>query len=643
MKKFVFITVVFLCLSSGIRSEECPVGDYDDVIVFCTGTNSLGLTFPVSTDKRSFDYVYEEYNMIQEDTILGGLMIRPKYVEDFNEAYFRECACFGTYPVDVTRWLVMRVGDDGDLNLSLSHSDNEDIDYVCWGPFKGKNKKEMLDNVCADVKGSLSFTAQYDRPSAEEIESCPYLKRVYEIDDSLQNVMNVMGNSLSKSDIINMSLERDNMISALYEEAFMYDANSPCYRGKFDNYPYKKLVDCSFSTLGVETCIIPNAKKGDWYLFLVNNFSQMEGDLTVEKVAGTASIDCSSIIDISNSGPYCEGETIELTLVNAPKGATFSWTGPDGFSSTLQNPKIENATVANAGVYTFQMTANGVASDVVTTEVEVFKTEKRDSSIRLGWGETATYGGKTISAQGVYTLPLEYGCGTMTLNVVADTQKLKIECETPICEGEELRLSVSKKLADFSAKWYGPNGFFAEGWETSLPDVKKENEGMYELRLVDTSGSETMMDSVRIRIGQKYAVDTLIMSSFDEPVTYDGVIYSSDNILKYELKSADGCDSLVTVRIVFDCEFAPAEFFTPNGDGENDTWQINNIGCVEDVEVKIFDRAGKLLRHFPRYSNESGWDGTDEAGNKLPSTDYWFTINSTSKDILISGHVTLIR
>ena len=47
----------------------------------------------------------------------------------------------------------------------------------------------------------------------------------------------------------------------------------------------------------------------------------------------------------------CIGSTISLTATPTPIGGTFTWTGPNGFTSTLQNPTIPNAQAVNAGTY----------------------------------------------------------------------------------------------------------------------------------------------------------------------------------------------------------------------------------------------------------------------------------------------------
>src|SRR5204862_4676204 len=43
----------------------------------------------------------------------------------------------------------------------------------------------------------------------------------------------------------------------------------------------------------------------------------------------------------SNTGPYCVGQTISLSTPTVA-GATYAWTGPNGFTSALQNPTITN-------------------------------------------------------------------------------------------------------------------------------------------------------------------------------------------------------------------------------------------------------------------------------------------------------------
>ncbi|MDG1660185.1 MAG: choice-of-anchor L domain-containing protein [Winogradskyella sp.] len=64
-------------------------------------------------------------------------------------------------------------------------------------------------------------------------------------------------------------------------------------------------------------------------------------------------------------------------------------------------------------------------------------------------------------------------------------------------------------------------------------------------------------------------------------------------------------------------------YFTPNGDGNHDTWNIVGIGTQPSVKIYIFDRYGKLMNQLSPTS--PGWDGTYQ-GNLMPTDDYWFMI-----------------
>ncbi len=64
-------------------------------------------------------------------------------------------------------------------------------------------------------------------------------------------------------------------------------------------------------------------------------------------------------------------------------------------------------------------------------------------------------------------------------------------------------------------------------------------------------------------------------------------------------------------------------YFTPNGDGRNETWNIIGIDIQPNAKIYIFDRYGKLIKQLS--PTGSGWDGTFN-GTKLPTNDYWFTI-----------------
>jgi uncharacterized repeat protein (TIGR01451 family) len=71
-----------------------------------------------------------------------------------------------------------------------------------------------------------------------------------------------------------------------------------------------------------------------------------------------------------NDGPVCAGATLHLTAATVA-GATYAWTGPNGFTSSLQNPSIANATPAASGTYSVTVTVNACTSGAATTSASV--------------------------------------------------------------------------------------------------------------------------------------------------------------------------------------------------------------------------------------------------------------------------------
>ena len=85
-------------------------------------------------------------------------------------------------------------------------------------------------------------------------------------------------------------------------------------------------------------------------------------------------------------------------------------------------------------------------------------------------------------------------------------------------------------------------------------------------------------------------------------------------------RDIQGCDILFSEQIQ---TITYPNYFTPNGDGYNDYWNIR-LPVEYQGKISIYDRYGKLIKQIR--SEEEGWDGTYN-GNLLPSTDYWFKVN----------------
>jgi len=99
----------------------------------------------------------------------------------------------------------------------------------------------------------------------------------------------------------------------------------------------------------------------------------------------------------------------------------------------------------------------------------------------------------------------------------------------------------------------------------------------------------------------------------------------------------NGCGTITeTVAVI-----GVPKFFTPNGDGFNDFWNVKGVNNIFNSKsiIYIFDRYGKLLKQI--LPSSQGWDGTIN-GEPMPADDYWFTVK-LEDDREAKGHFSLKR
>lgn len=653
------VSVIIMCLTITFNVHaDCPIPDFDSVVTFCTEDNEYGIVYPAR--------------------------VTDEYIRFFEDGQYNT-GCISTIYSPV--WYAMQIDHEGSLLIEMSHSELGDLDFACYGPFEGSSKREMLANVCSDpLKNfwtSWSYEAYCDtffndyQWNGEYSEDCSFSQENQYLYDSilfytallertkmdyLQCYRDFQDGLYSESDYYKCSEAYSDralhLDDSLYEYQLIdpryYDTTSNCFRPNVDLFPDGKMVDCCIGPNSKEICRIENAKHGEWYLLLLSNYHQKKGNILFEKIGGEATTNCNVIVDASVNNKVCEGEDIQFVVNNVPPGATFVWTGPNGFSSTLCAPVISNASKEHEGTYSVQMRVGDVVSPFIDLEVKVILLNRKDTTIGILYGDTLDFAGTRVWKAGEYDIrvPSENYCDDIVhLTLVADTldTNITIENNGPLCNGETLELSAHNIHHNVKFQWKGPNGFRSKDSLVSIPNISAIYGGAYYL--------EATYGDMKLDISPTY-VDVYVGDTVElYDLLRDSVVVFNDFVIRnvgdyiFNLKSAYGCDSVVRLHVQMDdrkddtdtvLAVVPDPYFSPNGDGDKDLWFIAGVEETPTV-VKIYDRHGKMIRSYDAYSNEEGWDGRDANGHDMPSTDYWYVVSVANTDRLFVGHVALVR
>jgi gliding motility-associated-like protein len=148
---------------------------------------------------------------------------------------------------------------------------------------------------------------------------------------------------------------------------------------------------------------------------------------------------------LTSNGPLCSNGTLTLgAATSTPGTATYSWTGPNAFSSSAQNPSITNVTTAASGTYFVTVTINSCLSLAGTIPVVVNQTPATPSV-------TAT---------------------------------------SPVCSGGTIGLGSSTTTPGIMTfAWTGPNGFTSNQQNPSILNATTADGGAYSVIYTATTGS----------------------------------------------------------------------------------------------------------------------------------------------------------
>ncbi|MFC4635606.1 T9SS type B sorting domain-containing protein [Dokdonia ponticola] len=195
-------------------------------------------------------------------------------------------------------------------------------------------------------------------------------------------------------------------------------------------------------------------------------------------------------------------------------------------------------------------------------------------------------------------------------------------------------------------------------WSTgeTSPTIFVNEAGSYNVGVESLAGctgniqfvvTETQIFEISIEVSDFQMYNSIIVTPSDPSLD---LLYSIDGGLTYQthgnfkdlvpkyynliVKDLEGCNEYNELILI---RGAP-RYFTPNNDGTHDFWHVNQATNYQGLEVKIFDRFGKLLYQMDH--RDRGWDGTYN-GVLMPTNGYWYRINYDGAEYY--GHFTLIR
>jgi len=247
----------------------------------------------------------------------------------------------------------------------------------------------------------------------------------------------------------------------------------------------------------------------------------------------------------SSNSPICEGQTLNLTA-SFLAGASYNWTGPNSFTSTLQNPSISNATIAATGTYSVTVTLNGCTSSAGTIAVTVTTTPPAPtagSNSTVCEGSTlnltasvvagATYNwtgpngfnstlqnpsivGVTLAAAGVYSVTATVaGCtslaGTTTVAVNPTPTSPTATSNSPVCEGQTINL-FSNTIVGATYSWTGPGGFSSALEDPTRPGATVAMSGVYSVTAT-VGGCTSVAGTVNVTVNPTPAAPTATSNS----------------------------------------------------------------------------------------------------------------------------------
>jgi gliding motility-associated-like protein len=382
---------------------------------------------------------------------------------------------------------------------------------------------------------------------------------------------------------------------------------------------------------------------------------------------------CSTGSAFSNS-PVCEGNTINLV---SPPGISFSWSGPEGFTSNEQNPDFRAAGAGMTGTYTVTVTAAGGCTFEASTSVTVLPlpvisitnpppgcapgtaditapSVTAGSSPGLGWSYHAD-----AQAETVYATPGEATAGTWYIRgtSVDGCQDIK---PVEVTINPLPRVSITSSdgplcINDQRTITGDPQGgvFFMAGGPGNISGnvLRATGRGVIEVEYHYTGAcSNTARQTITVNdypvanagddqelhfifethmqaslAPLEYGEWSLVSGSglvhdINSPSTLVTGLSIGENIFYWKVQN-ESCESGKEIKIKLHDIIIPSAI-TPNADGFNDYFRTGCEDCYS--ELIIFNRWG--VEEYKDRNYKGDWDGRDKKGIILPNDTYFYIL-----------------
>lgn len=364
-------------------------------------------------------------------------------------------------------------------------------------------------------------------------------------------------------------------------------------------------------------------------------------------------------LDLGPDSTYCTDGKVILAPVEPVHGCSSLWSTGEMESSIA---------VTSSGSYWLRVTNDYGCSSTDTVTISVIRVAPFDLPDELKfceesavlssanrydayeWSTGETAPSIEIYHSGIYSVTVTDVSGC-TISDQVDVTKNYID--EPFFGNDTVFCGI------YSRRLYLNNTYSTYTWNngTSNPYIDIATPGHYSVSVTNDVGCSSVA-SMNVNFSDVYPEILNITSGKGlvivdvqggtPPYYYsaDGVTWQASNIFDnlpsdyYTIQVMDHNYCVDQMQTFLDASIGIPNFFTPNGDGYNDTWVITGLYMYPSSRVSVFDRYGKQV--FESQGPVCSWNGM-YGGQILPSDSYWYVIYLGEGIVPQKGCVTIKR